>query len=63
MDLAGSWKRGKFRQQPMWPEDAPSIIELEREISGAARSLRHRSDYLERPLEALIRGKGKYGGK
>ncbi|MFZ1200194.1 MAG: MlaD family protein [Desulfobacterales bacterium] len=47
-------------------EDAPVIIELENaltEISGAARSVRQLSDYLERHPEALIQGKGKPGGK
>ncbi len=47
-------------------EDSPLIVQLEntlKEISAASRSFRHLADYLEQHPEALIRGKGKPGGK
>ena len=46
--------------------DAPLIVELEttlREISDMARSFRLLADYLQRHPEALIQGKGEFGGK
>jgi paraquat-inducible protein B len=48
----------------MIEEGSPISVELRRslnEISGAARSLRDLTDYLERHPEALLRGKG--GGR
>jgi paraquat-inducible protein B len=42
-------------------EGSPISVELRRalsEVTGAARSLRVLSDYLERHPEALLRGKG-----
>ena len=47
-------------------EDSPLMVELEntlKEISAMSRSFRHLADYLEEHPEALIRGKGKPGGK
>ncbi len=47
-------------------EDSPLRVELLnalKELSTAARSLRVFADYLERHPEALLRGKGNYGGK
>jgi paraquat-inducible protein B len=47
-------------------EDAPLIIKLEetlQDISAMAGSMRQLADYLEQHPEALIRGKGGYGGK
>ena len=34
-----------------------------KELSAAARSIRTLADYLERHPEALLHGKGEYGGK
>ena len=47
-------------------EDSPLMVELEstlKEISAMSRSLRQVADYLDQHPEALIRGKGKPGGK
>jgi paraquat-inducible protein B len=47
-------------------EDSPLMVELEntlKDISAMSRSFRHLADYLEEHPEALIRGKGKPGGK
>jgi phospholipid/cholesterol/gamma-HCH transport system substrate-binding protein len=47
-------------------EDSPLMVNLQdtlKEISAASRSLRQLSDYLDQHPEALIRGKGKPGGK
>lgn len=47
-------------------EDAPLIIKLEetlQDISAMASSMRQLANYLEQHPEALIRGKGGYGGK
>jgi phospholipid/cholesterol/gamma-HCH transport system substrate-binding protein len=47
-------------------EDSPLIVELQntlQEISAMSRSLRQVADYLDQHPEALIRGKGKPGGK
>ncbi len=47
-------------------EDSPLLYELDsalKEVSAAARSIRLLADYLKRHPEALIKGKGKSGGK
>jgi len=47
-------------------EDSPLMVDLEntlQEISAMSRSIRHLANYLEQHPEALIRGKGKPGGK
>ena len=47
-------------------EDSPLIVDLQntlQEISAMSRSLRQVADYLDQHPEALIRGKGKSGGK
>ncbi len=47
-------------------EDSPLMVDLQntlQEISAMSRSLRQVSDYLDQHPEALIRGKGKPGGK
>ena len=47
-------------------EDSPLIVDLQntlKEISAMSRSIRQLADYLEQHPEALIRGKGKPGGK
>ena len=47
-------------------EDSPLIVQLEntlQEISAMSRSLRQLASYLDQHPEALIRGKGKPGGK
>jgi len=47
-------------------EDSPLLVDLQntlQEISAMSRSLRQVADYLDQHPEALIRGKGKPGGK
>ncbi len=47
-------------------EDSPLMVELEntlQEISAMSRSIRQLANYLDQHPEALIRGKGKPGGK
>jgi paraquat-inducible protein B len=47
-------------------EDSPLLYELDnalKEVSAAARSIRLLADYLKRHPEALIKGKGRSGGK
>ncbi|MGB8992833.1 MAG: MlaD family protein [Desulfobaccales bacterium] len=47
-------------------EDSPLIVDLEntlQEISAMSRSIRQLTNYLDQHPEALIRGKGKPGGK
>ncbi len=47
-------------------EDSPLIVDLEntlQEISAMSRSIRQLTNYLDQHPEALIRGKGKSGGK
>jgi paraquat-inducible protein B len=47
-------------------EDSPLIVQLENtlyEISALSRSMRQLANYLDQHPEALIRGKGKPGGK
>jgi len=47
-------------------EDSPLMVDLQntlQEISAMSRSLRQVADYLDQHPEALIRGKGKPGGK
>ncbi|MFZ0051989.1 MAG: MlaD family protein [Desulfobaccales bacterium] len=47
-------------------EDSPLMVDLQntlQEISAMSRSLRQLADYLDQHPEALIRGKGKPGGK
>jgi paraquat-inducible protein B len=47
-------------------EDSPLMVELEntlKEISAMSRSIRQLANYLDQHPEALIRGKGKPGGK
>ena len=47
-------------------EDSPLLVDLQntlQEISAMSRSLRQVADYLDQHPEALIRGKGKSGGK
>jgi paraquat-inducible protein B len=47
-------------------EDSPLMVDLEntlKEISAMSRSFRQLADYLDQHPEALIRGKGKPGGK
>jgi len=47
-------------------EDSPLIVQLEntlQEISALSRSMRQLANYLDQHPEALIRGKGKPGGK
>jgi paraquat-inducible protein B len=47
-------------------EDSPLIYELDnalKEVSAAARSIRLLADYLKRHPEALLKGKGKSGGR
>ncbi len=47
-------------------EDSPLLVELDntlKEIGTAARSFRLFVDYLKRHPEALLKGKGKSGGK
>jgi paraquat-inducible protein B len=47
-------------------EDSPLLYELDntlKEVSGAARSIRLLADYLKRHPEALLKGKGRSGGK
>jgi paraquat-inducible protein B len=56
--LTGAWG--------VMSEDAPLVVALEttlREISDMARSFRLLADYLQRHPEALIQGKGEFGGK
>jgi len=46
--------------------DSPLIVDLEntlQEISAMSRSIRQLTNYLDQHPEALIRGKGKPGGK
>lgn len=47
-------------------EDSPLLVELDntlKEVGAAARSIRLLADYLKRHPEALLKGKGKSGGK
>ena len=47
-------------------QDSPLMVELEnalKEISAMSRSIRQLANYLDQHPEALIRGKGKPGGK
>jgi paraquat-inducible protein B len=47
-------------------EDSPLLVALEntlQEISAMSRSIRQLTNYFEQHPEALIRGKGKPGGK
>ena len=47
-------------------EDSPLMVQLEntlQEISAMSRSIRQLTNYLDQHPEALIRGKGKPGGK
>ena len=47
-------------------DDSPLIVDLQntlQEISAMSRSIRQLSNYLDEHPEALIRGKGKPGGK
>ena len=47
-------------------EDSPLLYELDntlKELAAAARSIRLLGDYLKRHPEALLKGKGRSGGK
>ncbi|MGA7578280.1 MAG: MlaD family protein [Desulfobaccales bacterium] len=65
-ELAPSLEKTLSAMRGVISDDAPLIVELEntlQEISAMSRSFRQMADYLEQHPEALIRGKGKAGGK
>ncbi len=65
-ELAPSLEKTLSAMRGVISDDAPLIAELEntlQAISAASRSFRQMADYLEQHPEALIRGKGKPGGK
>jgi paraquat-inducible protein B len=65
-ELAPSLEKTLSAMRGVISDDAPLIVELEntlQAISAASRSFRQMADYLEQHPEALIRGKGKPGGK
>jgi paraquat-inducible protein B len=65
-ELAPSLEKTLSAMRGVISDDAPLIVELEntlQAISAASRSFRQMADYLEQHPEAVIRGKGKPGGK
>jgi len=65
-ELAPSLEKTLSAMKGVISDDAPLIVEMDntlKAISAASRSFRHLADYLEQHPEALIRGKGKPGGK
>jgi paraquat-inducible protein B len=65
-ELAPSLEKTLSAMRGVISDDAPLIVELEntlQAISAASRSFHQLADYLEQHPEALIRGKGKPGGK
>ncbi len=65
-ELAPSLEKTLSAMRGVISDDAPLIVEMDntlKAISAASRSFRQLADYLEQHPEALIRGKGKPGGK
>ena len=64
--LSTSFEKTMAAAKGILSEDSPLMVELEttlKEISAMSRSIRQLANYLDQHPEALIRGKGKPGGK
>jgi paraquat-inducible protein B len=64
--LATGFDKTMSAAKGLLSEDSPLIVDLEntlKEISAMSRSIRQLANYLDQHPEALIRGKGKPGGK
>jgi len=64
--VATGFDKTMSKARGLLSEDSPLIVDLEntlQEISAMSRSIRQLANYLDQHPEALIRGKGKSGGK
>jgi paraquat-inducible protein B len=64
--LAGGFDKTMASARGILSEDSPLVVDLEntlKEISAMSRAIRQLATYLDQHPEALIRGKGKPGGK
>jgi paraquat-inducible protein B len=64
--VATGFDKTMSKARGLLSEDSPLMVDLQntlQEISAMSRSIRQLADYLDQHPEALIRGKGKPGGK
>ena len=64
--LATGFDKTMSAAKRLLSEDSPLIVDLEntlQEVAAMSRSIRQLANYLDQHPEALIRGKGKPGGK
>ncbi len=64
--VAAGFNKTMSKASGLLSEDSPVMVDLQNalnEISAMSRSIRHLANYLDQHPEALIRGKGKPGGK